>query len=446
MAKSPAQKSKSEAAGAGVGGGLTELRQRLMYVLMAMVVYRIGGHIPIPGIDPERLASLFEQNQGGILDLVNMFGGGALERMSIFALGIMPYISASIITQLLVATTPSLQQLRKEGESGRRKISQYTRWGTLILATVQGFAMSSGLASQGLAYSGTIAFHFVAVTTLVTGSMFLMWLGEQVTERGVGNGISIIIFTGIVSGFPGAIGQSFEQARQGEIAILGLLGIAVLAVAVVAFVVYVERGQRRITINYARRQQGRRMYQAQSSHLPLKVNMAGVIPAIFASSLLLFPASIGQWFGQSPGMEWLQDLSLQIAPGQPLNIILFSAGSIFFCFWYTAIMFNPKEVADNLKKSGAFIPGYRPGEQTAKHIDSILTRLTLFGSLYMTAVCLLPQLLVVQFNVTFQLGGTALLIVVVVVMDFWSQVQTHLMSHQYESLMKKSNLQNFGRQ
>ena len=382
MAKSPAQKSKSEAAGAGVGGGLTELRQRLMYVLMAMVVYRIGGHIPIPGIDPERLASLFEQNQGGILDLVNMFGGGALERMSIFALGIMPYISASIITQLLVATTPSLQQLRKEGESGRRKISQYTRWGTLILATVQGFAMSSGLASQGLAYSGTIAFHFVAVTTLVTGSMFLMWLGEQVTERGVGNGISIIIFTGIVSGFPGAIGQSFEQARQGEIAILGLLGIAVLAVAVVAFVVYVERGQRRITINYARRQQGRRMYQAQSSHLPLKVNMAGVIPAIFASSLLLFPASIGQWFGQSPGMEWLQDLSLQIAPGQPLNIILFSAGIIFFCFWYTAIMFNPKEVADNLKKSGAFIPGYRPGEQTAKHIDSILTRLTLFGSLY----------------------------------------------------------------
>ena len=446
MAKSPAQKSKSEAAGTGVGGGLTELRQRLMYVLMAMVVYRIGGHIPIPGIDPERLASLFEQNQGGILDLVNMFGGGALERMSIFALGIMPYISASIITQLLVATTPSLQQLRKEGESGRRKISQYTRWGTLILATVQGFAMSSGLASQGLAYSGSIAFHFVAVTTLVTGSMFLMWLGEQVTERGVGNGISIIIFTGIVSGFPGAIGQSFEQARQGEIAILGLLGIAVLAVAVVAFVVYVERGQRRITINYARRQQGRRMYQAQSSHLPLKVNMAGVIPAIFASSLLLFPASIGQWFGQSPGMEWLQDLSLQIAPGQPLNIILFSAGIIFFCFWYTAIMFNPKEVADNLKKSGAFIPGYRPGEQTAKHIDSILTRLTLFGSLYMTAVCLLPQLLVVQFNVTFQLGGTALLIVVVVVMDFWSQVQTHLMSHQYESLMKKSNLQNFGRQ
>lgn len=432
-------------AGGVSGGGLTELKQRLWVVFIAIVVYRIGSHIPVPGIDPERLRLLFDQNQGGILDLFNMFSGGALERMSIFALGIIPYISASIITQLLVATTPSLQQLRKEGDAGRRKISQYTRYGTLALASVQGIAFSSGLASQGLAYAGNFAFHFVAVATLVTGTMFLMWLGEQVTERGVGNGISIIIFTGIVSGFPSAIGQSFEQARQGEIPILGLLLIGVLAVAVVAFVVYVERGQRRITINYARRQQGRRMYQAQSSHLPLKVNMAGVIPAIFASSLLLFPASLGQWFGQSPGMEWLQELSLQIAPGQPLNIILFSMGIIFFCFWYTAIMFNPKEVADNLKKSGAFIPGYRPGDQTARHIDMILTRLTLFGSLYMTAVCLLPQILVVQFNVTFQLGGTALLIVVVVVMDFIAQVQTHLMSNQYESLMKKSNLQNFGR-
>ena len=429
----------------GAGGGLTELRSRLLVVLIAIVVYRIGSHIPVPGIDPERLRLLFDQNQGGILDLFNMFSGGALERMSIFALGIIPYISSSIITQLLVATTPSLQQLRKEGDAGRRKISQYTRYGTLALASVQGLAFSSGLASQGLAYAGNFAFHFVAVATLVTGTMFLMWLGEQVTERGVGNGISIIIFTGIVSGFPSAIGQSFEQARQGEIPILGLLLIGMLAVAVVAFVVYVERGQRRITINYARRQQGRKQYQAQSSHLPLKVNMAGVIPAIFASSLLLFPASLGQWFGQTPGMEWLQELSLQISPGQPLNITLFSAGIIFFCFWYTAIMFNPKEVADNLQKSGAFIPGYRPGQQTAKHIDTILTRLTLFGSLYMTAVCLLPQILVVQFNVTFQLGGTALLIVVVVVMDFISQIQTHLMSHQYESLMKKSNLQNFGR-
>ena len=292
------------------GGGLTELRSRLLVVFIAIVIYRIGSHIPVPGIDPERLRLLFDQNQGGILDLFNMFSGGALERMSIFALGIIPYISASIITQLLVATTPSLQQLRKEGEAGRRKISQYTRYGTLVLATVQGLAFSSGLASQGLAYAGNFAFHFVAVTTLVTGTMFLMWLGEQVTERGIGNGISIIIFAGIVSGFPSAIGQSFEQARQGEISILGLLIIATLAIAVVAFVVYVERGQRRITINYARRQQGKRMYQAQTSHLPLKVNMAGVIPAIFASSLLLFPASLGQWFGQTPGMEWLQELSL----------------------------------------------------------------------------------------------------------------------------------------
>ncbi len=426
-------------------GGLAELRRRLLYVLLAIVVYRIGSHIPVPGIDPERLKSLFEQNQGGILDLFNMFSGGALERMSILALGIMPYISASIIGELLVATTPSLQQLRKEGESGRRKINQYKRYGTLLLATIQGFAFSSGLASQGLAYEGSLSFHFVAITTLVTGAMFMMWLGEQVTERGIGNGISILIFAGIVAGLPSALGQSFEQARQGEISLFGLLIIASIAILVIAFIVFVERGQRRITVNYARRQQGRKMYAGQTSMLPLKVNMSGVIPAIFASSLLLFPASLGQWFGQSEGMTWLQELSLQIAPGQPLNILLFSAGIIFFCFWYTAIMFNSKEVADNLKRSGAFIPGYRPGEQTAKYIDSILTRLTLFGSLYMTLVCLLPQFFVVQFNVTFQLGGTALLIVVVVVMDFMAQVQTHLMSHQYDSLMKKSNLQNFGR-
>ncbi len=429
---------------AGRGRGLSELRQRLMYVLLAIIVYRIGSHIPVPGINPDNLRALFDQNQGGILDLFNMFSGGALERMSILALGIMPYISASIIGELLVATTPSLQQLRKEGESGRRKIAQYKRYGTLLLATIQGFAFSSGLASQGLSYESTIAFHFVAITTLVTGAMFLMWLGEQVTERGVGNGISILIFAGIVASFPSAIGQSFEQARQGEISIMALLIIGALAVLIVAFVVFVERGQRKITLN-TRRQQGRGAYASQTTELPLKVNMAGVIPAIFASSLLLFPASIGQWFGQSPDMEWLQELSLQIAPGQPLNIILFSIGIIFFCFWYTSIMYNPREVADNLKRSGAFIPGYRPGEQTARYIDTILTRLTLFGSLYMTAVCLLPQFLIVQFNITFQLGGTALLIVVVVVMDFMSQVQTHLMSHQYESLMKKSNLHNFGR-
>ena len=427
------------------GGGLTELRQRLMFVLLALVVYRIGSHIPVPGINPERLRALFDANQGGILELLNMFSGGAIERMSILALGIMPYISASIISNLIVATTPSLQQLRKEGEAGRRKINQWTRYGTLFLATVQGFAMANGLQGQGLAFTPGPAFIFVAVTTLVTGAMFMMWLGEQVTERGVGNGISVLIFAGIVAGFPSAIGQSFEQARQGEISIIALLGIGALAIAIVAGVVFVERGQRRITINYARRQQGRQQFASQSSHLPLKVDMAGVIPAIFASSLLLFPASIGQWFGQSPGMEWLQDFALLIAPGQPLNIILFSMGIIFFCFWYTAIMFNPKEVADNLKRSGAFIPGFRPGDQTARHIDTILTRLTLVGALYMTAVCLLPQALIVQFNITFQLGGTALLIVVVVVMDFMAQVQTHLMSHQYESLMKKSNLQNFGR-
>tara|TARA_B100000676_G_scaffold313197_1_gene392147 strand:- start:1260 stop:2582 length:1323 start_codon:yes stop_codon:yes gene_type:complete len=428
-----------------VSGGLTELRQRLWYVLLAIIVYRVGSHIPVPGINPDRLAALFEQNQGGILDMFNMFSGGALERMSIFALGIMPYISASIITQLLVATTPSLQQLRKEGEAGRRKISQYTRWGTLVLALIQGFAMSSGLASQGLSYTSSFVFHFVAVSTLTTGAMFMMWLGEQVTERGVGNGISILIFAGIVAGFPSALGQSFEQARQGEISILALLLIGAIGVLVIAGVVFVERGQRRITINYARRQQRGGAPQQQSNFIPLKVNMAGVIPAIFASSLLLFPASLGQWFGASPNMEWLQEIALQIAPGQPLNIILFSAGIIFFCFWYTAIMFNPKEVADNLKRSGAFIPGYRPGDQTARYIDTILTRLTLFGSIYMTLVCLMPQFLVVQFNISFQLGGTALLIVVVVVMDFMSQVQTHLLSHQYESLMKKSNLQNFGR-
>lgn len=426
------------------GGGLSELWARLRFVLLAIIVYRIGSHIPLPGINPDRLAALFDQNQGGILDLVNMFSGGAIERMSILALGIMPYISASIISNLIVATTPSLQQLRKEGEAGRRKIAQYTRYGTLLLATIQGFAMSNGLASQGLAYAPDFAFHFVAITTLVTGAMFMMWLGEQVTERGIGNGISILIFTGIVAGFPSAIGQTVEQARQGEIQPIFLLLITAIAVGVVGFVVFVERAQRRITVNYARRQQGRQQYAAQSSHLPLKINMAGVIPAIFASSLLLFPASIGQWFGQSEGMEWLQDVSLLIAPGQPLNVLLFSMGIIFFCFWYTAIMFNPKEVADNLKKSGAFIPGFRPGEQTARHIDTILTRLTLVGSIYMTAVCLLPQFMILQAGITFQLGGTALLIVVVVVMDFMAQVQTHLMSHQYESLMKKSNLQNFG--
>jgi len=425
-------------------GGLSELWARLRFLLMAIIVYRIGAHIPVPGINPDRLAELFRQNEGTILSLFNMFSGGALERMSIFALGIMPYISASIIMQLMTAVSPQLEQLKKEGESGRRKISQYTRYGTLVLSIVQAIGMSVGLAGQGVAFSSDFGFYFVAITTFVAGAMFMMWLGEQITERGVGNGISMLIFAGIVAGLPGALGQSFESARQGDINIVALLAVGLVAVAIIGFVVFIERGQRRIAVHYAKRQQGRKVFAAQTSHLPLKVNMAGVIPAIFASSILLFPASLGQWFGQSESMGWLADMSQAIAPGQPLNILLFSAGIIFFCFFYTALMFNPKDVAENLKKSGAFIPGIRPGEQSARYIDGVLTRLTVFGALYMTAVCLLPQFLVVAANVPFYLGGTSLLIVVVVVMDFMSQVQSHLMSHQYDSLMKKANLKGYG--
>ncbi|MFG3454940.1 MULTISPECIES: preprotein translocase subunit SecY [Pseudomonadaceae] len=425
-------------------GGLSELWARLRFLLMAIIVYRVGAHIPVPGINPDRLAELFRQNEGTILSLFNMFSGGALERMSIFALGIMPYISASIIMQLMTAVSPQLEQLKKEGEAGRRKISQYTRYGTLVLAIVQAIGMSVGLAGQGVAFSTDFGFYFVAITTFVAGAMFMMWLGEQITERGVGNGISMLIFAGIVAGLPGALGQSFESARQGDVNIIALLAVGLLAVAIIGFVVFIERGQRRIAVHYAKRQQGRKVFAAQTSHLPLKVNMAGVIPAIFASSILLFPASLGQWFGQSENMGWLADISQSIAPGQPLNILLFSAGIIFFCFFYTALMFNPKDVAENLKKSGAFIPGIRPGEQSARYIDGVLTRLTMFGALYMTAVCLLPQFLVVAANVPFYLGGTSLLIVVVVVMDFMSQVQSHLMSHQYDSLMKKANLKGYG--
>ena len=430
---------------AGVQNGLGELKSRLLFVLLAIVVYRIGAHIPVPGINPDRLAALFDQNQGTILSLFNMFSGGALERMSILALGIMPYISASIIMQLMTVVSPTLAQLKKEGEAGRRKINQYTRYGTVILATIQSFGMAVGLANQGIAFSADASFYFVAVVTLVAGAVFLMWLGEQVTERGIGNGISILIFAGIVAGLPSAIGQAFEAARQGDLNILALLAIAFMAVATVGFVVFMERGQRRITINYAKRQQGNRVFAAQSSHLPLKVNMAGVIPAIFASSLLLFPASIAQWFGQgADSPDWLQDIALFIGPGQPLHVLLFAALIIFFCFFYSALMFSPKEMADNLKKGGAFLPGIRPGEQTAKYIDGVMTRLTLVGGLYMTAVCLLPQFLNVYLNVPFYLGGTSLLIAVVVTMDFMSQVQSHLMSHQYESLMKKSNLKGYG--
>ncbi|HCI3977345.1 TPA: preprotein translocase subunit SecY [Pseudomonas aeruginosa] len=425
-------------------GGLSELWARLRFLFLAIIVYRIGAHIPVPGINPDRLAALFRQNEGTILSLFNMFSGGALERMSIFALGIMPYISASIIMQLMIAISPQLEQLKKEGESGRRKISQYTRYGTVVLALVQAIGMSVGLGSQGVAFSNDFGFYFVAVTTFVAGAMFMMWLGEQITERGVGNGISMLIFAGIVAGLPRAIGQSFESARQGDINIFALIGVGLLAVAIIAFVVFIERGQRRIAVHYAKRQQGRKVFAAQTSHLPLKVNMAGVIPAIFASSILLFPASLGSWFGQSEGLGWLQDVAQAIAPGQPLNILLFTAGIVFFCFFYTALMFNPKDVAENLKKSGAFIPGIRPGEQSARYIDGVLTRLTMFGALYMTAVCLLPQFLVVAAHVPFYLGGTSLLIVVVVVMDFMAQVQSHLVSHQYESLMKKANLKGYG--
>jgi len=428
----------------GMRQGLSELWGRIIFLFVALVVFRFGAHVPVPGINPVKLAQLFEQNKDTILSLFNMFSGGALERMSILALGIMPYISASIIMQLMTTVDPRLEALKKEGEAGRRKINQYTRYGTLILALVQAVGMCSGLVSQGITLSTGIAFFIPAVVSLVAGAMFLMWLGEQITERGIGNGISMLIFAGIVAGIPSAIGMSLEATRQGEMSMLALLILFILAIVVVGAVIFMERAQRRITVNYAQRQQGRRMYAAQQSHLPLKINMAGVIPAIFASSLLLFPASIGQWFAQSPNpstaQRVIQDITLVLSPGQPLYLLLFAILIIFFCYFYTALMFNPKEVADNLKRSGAYIPGIRPGDQTAKYIDSVLTRLTLIGALYITAVCLMPMLLQVAFNVPFYLGGTSLLIVVVVVMDFMSQVQAHLMSHQYGSLMKKANL------
>ncbi|WP_435214309.1 preprotein translocase subunit SecY [Luminiphilus sp. nBUS_16] len=422
--------------------GMGELFARLRFVLVALIIYRIGTHIPVPGIDPEQLAALFDQNQGTILGLANVFSGGALERMSILALGILPYISASIIMNLMSAVSPQLEQIKKEGEAGRRKISQYTRYLTVALALVQATGMTVGLANQGLAFDTSVSFYVIAITSLVTGAVFMMWLGEQITERGIGNGISLLIFAGIAAGLPSAVGQSLEQARQGELNILVLLAIVALAVIVIYLVVFIERGQRRVTVNYAKRQQGRQSFQAQASHLPLKVNMSGVIPAIFASSILLFPASVAQWFGSGDSADWLQDLAVAIGPGQPLNIMLFTGFIIFFCFFYTALMFNPVEVADNLKRSGAFVPGIRPGQQTANYIDGVLTRLTVFGSAYIALVCLLPQFLVVMFNVPFYLGGTSMLIVVVVVMDFMAQIQSHLMSHQYEGVMKKANLSN----
>jgi len=438
---------------AGPGGlnlsdaGVSELLRRIGFLFMALVVFRIGAHIPVPGIDPVGLARLFEQNQGTILAMFNMFSGGALENMSIFALGVMPYISASIIIQLMTAVSPTLEQLKKEGEAGRRKISQYTRYLTVGIAIIQGWGLAVGMAGQGVVLQASAAFFFLAVVSLTTGTMFLMWLGEQITERGVGNGISMIIFAGIVAGIPSAIGMALESARQGELSTLALLFVGVVAVAVVFGVVFMERGQRRITVNYAKRQQGRRMYAAQQSHLPLKVNMSGVIPAIFASSILLLPASLGQWMGagkEGVAASIMREMSLAMAPGQPLYLMLFAALIVFFCYFYTALMFNPKEIAENLKRSGAFIPGIRPGEQSASYIDSVVGRLTLFGALYMTAVCLLPIWLNAALNVPFYLGGTSLLIVVVVVMDFMAQVNAHMMSSQYEKLLKKANLKNYG--
>lgn len=426
------------------GSGLAELKARLLFVLFAIFVYRTGTHIPVPGINPDQLQAMFDQNQGTFLGLFNMFSGGAIERMSIFALGIMPYITSSIIMQLLTATTPQLEQLKKEGESGRKKIAQYTRYGALLFASIQAVAISTGMLS-GLAFEPNFSFYFTAFVSLVTGAMFLMWLGEQITERGVGNGISLLIFAGIVAGLPSAIGQSLEQAAEGQIQPLALFVVAVIAVVVIGVVVFIERGQRRITVNYARRQQGRKVFQAQSSHLPLKVNMAGVIPAIFASSFLLFPASLGQWFGQNEGYGFLADLALILGPGQPLNVLMFTVLIVVFCFFYTSLVFNPREISENLKKSGAFIPGIRPGENTARYIDGVMTRLTMFGAAYITLICLLPQFLQTSANVPFYLGGTSLLIVVVVCMDFMSQIQSHLMSHQYESLMKKSNIGSFKR-
>lgn len=417
--------------------GLAELKQRLWFVLFGLVVFRIGVHIPVPGIDAARLAELFANSQNNILGMANVFSGGALQRLSIFALGIMPYISASIIMQLLTVISPSLEQLKKEGEAGRRKISQYTRVGTLFLATFQAFGMSKFLASSGTAVYSGVLFYTTTVITLVTGTMFLMWLGEKITERGVGNGISLIIFAGIASGLPRAVANTFEQVRQTQSMALILLLLIMLAIT--AFVVFVERGQRRITVNYAKRQQGRKIYAAQQSHLPLKINMAGVIPPIFASSLILFPASISQWFGQTKS-SFLTEIGLALQPGQPLYILLFSSGIIFFCFFYTALVFNPRETAENLKRSGAFIPGIRPGEQTAGYIDKVMTRLTLAGALYITAVSVLPEFLVLGWQVPFYFGGTSLLIIVVVIMDFIAQIQAHLMSQQYESLMRKANL------
>ena len=425
-------------------GRLGELRQRLVFVLGALFVYRVGAHIPIPGIDPKALATMFA-DKGGILDMVNMFSGGALKRLSIFALGIMPYISASIILQLMAGVVPALEQIKKEGESGRKKINQYTRYATVFLASFQAVGIALALQNQSADGMPVVInpgpqFVFVCAVSLVAGTVFLMWLGEQITERGIGNGISIIIFSGIVAGLPTAIGGTLELARTGELSAFSIIALFTIAVSVTALVVFVERGQRRIVINYAKRQEGRKMYAAHKSFLPLKLNMSGVIPPIFASSIILFPATIAGWFGNTEGMGWLQDVATTLSPGQPVYVLFYAAAIVFFCFFYAALAFNSNETAENLKKSGAIIPGVRPGQQTAQYIDAVMTRLTLVGAFYITAVCLLPEFLILYWNVPFYFGGTSLLIIVVVVMDFMSQVQTYVISHQYEGLLKKSNI------
>jgi preprotein translocase subunit SecY len=422
------------------GGKFGDLRRRVVFLLLALVVYRIGTHIPVPGIDPQQMQELFNSQSGGILNLFNMFSGGALSRFSVLALGIMPYISASIIMQLMTHVVPTLEALKKEGEAGRRKITQYTRYGTLVLAIFQSLGIALALeGSQGLVLTPGFGFRMTAVVSLVAGTMFLMWLGEQITERGLGNGISILIFGGIVAGLPSAIGGLFELVRTGSMSIIASIFIIAVVIFVTFAVVFVERGQRKILVNYAKRQVGNKVYGGQSSHLPLKLNMAGVIPPIFASSIILLPATVVGWFATGEGMRWLRDLSSALSPGQPIYVLLYAAMIVFFCFFYTALVFNSRETADNLKKSGAFIPGIRPGDQTARHIDKILGRLTLAGAVYITAVCLLPEFLVLEYNVPFYFGGTSLLIIVVVTMDFWAQVQSYVMSQQYESLLKKAN-------
>lgn len=420
--------------------GLAELKSRLLFVVLAILVYRLGAHIPVPGLDPQRLAQFFLQQQNTIFGLFNMFSGGALSRVTVFAIGIMPYISASIIIQLFSTVSPTLEQLKKEGEQGRRKINQYTRYLTVGLSFFQSLGMAKWLASQHIALEPNLLFYFTAVSTLVTGTMFLMWLGEQITEKGIGNGISLIIFSGIVSSLPQAIAGVFQQVKEGQMQALTLILLAAIVVLVTGFVVFVERAQRRIRVNYAQRTQGRKVYAAQTSHLPLKINMSGVIPPIFASSIILLPATLAQFMSKTPGMTWLTDVSLALSPGQPLYLMVYAIAIVFFAFFYAALVFNPKDTADNLKKSGAFIPGIRPGEQTTKYIDTVMTKLTLVGAVYLVLVCLLPQILMVTWHVPFYFGGTSLLIIVVVIMDFVAQVQAHLMTQKYDALMKKANL------